>query len=298
MFKSYNYFRSYNGDRKIEDHKKFYKYFSNNVEFGGNHTSRDYLINNRFLETLNTVVSTILRAQPKNILDLGCGAGVYLPLSNYFPDIPYHGVDYAENSIAAAKLAYPNAKFSNGDLFDFKSPKKADLIILSLVLILYEKKADRDKILTTLRNNLSTDGCGIVIVWKDNIFIQICQILSRVIAYARGIPLPQDFMCLHFSEKEMRSDFNRNQLVVVDVKHTSPRYGALECAQYLSLQKYKRNFAEEVELHKKKISLAEFEDFCEDSGSSSLWVRALYKASFLFPSWFAMHSAYIVRKRV
>ena len=32
-------------------------------------------------------MATILRAQPKNILDLGCGAGVYLPLSGMFPNI-------------------------------------------------------------------------------------------------------------------------------------------------------------------------------------------------------------------
>ena len=298
MFRAYNYFRRHNKNKEIKDYKNFYKHFSNKAEFGGKHTHLDYLINNRFLETYSFVMATILRAQPKNILDLGCGAGVYLPLSGMFPNIAYHGVDYAENSIAAAKRAYPNVVFSVGDLFDFETPKKADLVILSLVLILYEEEVDRDKILSTLRKNLSANGYGVVVVWNDLLFIRICHYLSRIFAHATGTPLPKDFMCLYFNEKEMRREFFRNELEVVDVKHTSPRYGALECAQYLSLQKYRRDFSRETQLNEQKMSLNEFEDFCKEAKSDSFWIKLLYKVSFLIPSFFSMHSIYLVKNDV
>lgn len=296
MFRSYNYFQRHNKNKEIKNYKKFYKDFSNRVEFGGDHSSSDYLINKRFADTTNAVMSTVLRTQPKSILDLGCGAGVYLPLSRYFENIPYHGVDYATKAIAAAQKTYPNIKFSKGDLFDFRALKKSDLIILSCVLVLYEKREDRDKILRTLRFNLNTDGTGIVVVWNDTIFIRLCHILSRFIARLKGVALPVDFMCLHFTEREMRTEFKENGFDVVDVIHNSARYGALECAQYLSLKKYKRNFSEEIQLHKKVIPLNEFDDFCNEVGTKKLWVKILYKLSFIFPSWVAMYSTYIVRK--
>ena len=54
---------------------------------------------------------------------------------------------------------------------------------------------------------------------------------------------------------EMKSELRQNGFDIIDVKHTSSKYGAIECAKYLSLRKFKRDFEKENMLHRKKMNL-------------------------------------------
>jgi len=298
MFIRYNFFRRHNENKEIKNYKEFYKHFSNKIEFGGKHSHLDKLINNRFIETTGFVITTILRSQPKTILDLGCGAGLYLPLSGYFSSIRYRGVDYAKKSILAAQKTYPNIDFFEGDLFNFRAPEPADLIILSSVLILYQKSTDRERILKTVSSNLSVDGTALIIVWNHTFVIETCLRVAYFMGRLCGAPRPKDFMGVHFTESEMKSELRQNGFDIIDVKHTSSKYGAIECAKYLSLRKFKRDFEKENMLHRKKMNLNEYQDFCASVGSDSVWVKFIFKISSMFPSFFAMYSVYVIKKNL
>src|SRR4051812_35399721 len=118
MFITYNYYKQYNDGKEIEDHKTFYKTFSNTREFGASFSNYDHLVKNRFMDNFGHLFNIVLRKQPKKILDIGCGNGVNLPIANIFPSIECHGLDYAEASIANAKVQYPNVNFHIGDAFN------------------------------------------------------------------------------------------------------------------------------------------------------------------------------------
>lgn len=65
-----------------------------------------------FLDLIN-------RFKPNNILDIGCGAGVYFKLCEmYFPDMKYTGVDYAEEAVSVAERAWPNGSFAVKNIWD------------------------------------------------------------------------------------------------------------------------------------------------------------------------------------
>lgn len=76
MFYSYNYFRQYNNNEEIKDHKTFYKKFSNEREFGGEFTHLDHLVKTRFANMINPMFNIVLRNHPEKVLDIGCGDGV------------------------------------------------------------------------------------------------------------------------------------------------------------------------------------------------------------------------------
>jgi len=109
MFVYKNYFRQHNDGNEIEDYKEFYKKFSNDREFGGEHTHRDRLIRHRFVDTFGHIYNAIIRRDPKNILDIACGNGSNLLFSHTFPRIDYHGIDYADKTVAVAQKDHPRA---------------------------------------------------------------------------------------------------------------------------------------------------------------------------------------------
>lgn len=96
MFISYNFFCQHNEEKEIQNYKEFYKKFSNTREFGGNFTNFDHLKKNRFMNNIGHMSNIVLRQEPREILDIGCGDGINLPISRLFPNIRYEGIDYAE----------------------------------------------------------------------------------------------------------------------------------------------------------------------------------------------------------
>lgn len=296
MFYTYNYFRQHNNDEEIENYKEFYKKFSNEREFGGNFSHYDHLIKNRFMDMYGHMINIFLRKMPNSVLDIGCGAGINLPLSKWFDFINYTGIDYAEKTLEHSKKMYPNIHFQVQDAFNLNLETKFDLAIISGVLILYKNESDRLKLLENAKNILKDDGLLIAIVWKDSWLLNISIQISKLIAKMKKIKLPEDFMGVHFTEKEAINMFEKANFIVEEKIHTSHLYGALEAVRYLNMKKYKRNFGvAEKELGNEKNQNI-LQDLKKESGSHFL-ISFFYFMAKKFPSSLSMFSIYILSKK-
>lgn len=298
MFVSKTYYRQYNNDEEITDHKEFYKHFSNTREFGGAFTHFDHLVKNRFMNVFQHTYNAVLRKQPNRIIDIGCGAGVNLPLGRLFPGVEYHGIDYAEKAIQASSAIYPEIKFHTMDAFnlDFEGGH-FDLAILSSVLILYKAEADRLRLLAEAGRVLNENGVLLCILWNDAPFLRWSIRLSRLLARMRGVATPEDFLAIHLNEREVRRMFAKSPFELEEVQHTGSLYGLLEIVRYLNLGKYRRTFGAA-----EREGIAEWPqnikaDLIQAAGSPWL-TRFLFVVQRWFPGPFSMYSFYVLRKKV
>lgn len=297
MFHTYNYFRQYNQGKEIKNHKEFYKKFSNEREFGSeNFGHYDHLIKNRFMDIYGHMINIFLRKMPKNVLDIGCGAGINLPLSKWFDFLDYKGIDYAEKTLEHSKKLYPKIDFEVQDAFNLNLSNKFDLVIISGVLILYEEESYRTQLLENAKNVLNENGILVAIVWKDSWLLKSSIKISRVIAKIKSVKLPEDFMGIHFSETEAIHMFDKANLRVEEKIHTSSLYGALESVRYLNMKKYKRNFGKaEKELGSEKNQNI-LKDLQKESDSNIL-MYFYYLFAKYNPSSLSMFSIYVLRKK-
>lgn len=300
MFYTYNYFRQYNNNNEIENHKEFYKKFSNEREFGcgsekGGYNHYDHLVASRFEETFGHITNITLRKLPKKILDIGCGAGVNLPLSRLFPDIHYTGVDYAEKTIAYAQSEYPNIEFHVADAFNLNLKNKFDMIIISSVLILYKSEKDRVSLLQSAKQSLNDDGIIVAVIWNDSFLTKYSIRLSRIIGKILGKKLPMDYMGIHLTEGEAKKMFKKAGLQVLERFHVGVLEGVVESIKYLNLSKYNRVFgSSEKNTHYEKPQNI-LKDIKDDTGSNFLsWL--FLKVSHYFPNAFSMRSIYVLKK--
>ena len=297
MFFTYNYFRQHNDDKKIENHKEFYKKFSNTREFGGSYTHYDHLIASRFSDISGHMSNIILRKIPKNIIDLGCGSGINLPLSNIFPNMKYTGIDYAEKTIENSKKLYPKIDFHVMDIFDLKFEDSVfDLAIISSVLILYKDEKDRIKILKELTRILKKDGVGVLIVYKDSFLLKISIKISRLIAKYKKIKLPEDFMAVHFTKNDMKKFINKTDLEIIETIHTATNFGILESVRYLNMSKYKRSFGADEKQSEYEKNQNILQDL-KNQSNSNLLTSFYYNIAKIFPSLFQFYSIYVVKKK-
>ena len=296
MFYTYNYFRQHNDDKEIKNYKEFYKKFSNEREFGGDFSHYDHLIKNRFMDIYGHMINIFLRKMPKDVLDIGCGAGINLPLSKWFDFVNYTGIDYAEKTLEHSKNVYPRVNFEVQDAFNLNLKQKFDLAIISGVLILYKEESDRLKLLENAKNYLKDDGFLIAIVWKDSWLLKYSIKLSRVIAKIKNIKLPEDFMGVHFSQKEAMDMFEKANFKVEEKIHTSQYYGTLEAVRYLNMKKYKRNFGagEKNMGYEKEQNI--LKDLKKESDSNFLMTFYYFIAKY-FPSSLSMFSIYVLSKK-
>lgn len=296
MFYTYNYFRQHNDNEEIKDYKEFYKKFSNEREFGGgNFQHYDHLIKNRFMDMYGHMINIFLRKMPKKVLDIGCGAGVNLPLSKWFDFVEYSGIDYAEKTLEHSRTVYPNVNFNVKDAFNLDFKEEFDLAIISSVLILYKKEEDRITLLKNAKRALKKDGNLIAIVWNDSWLLNLSVKLSKIIAKRKKIPLPEDFMGIHFTEKESNQMFENAGFKVSEKIHTAHYYGALEAVRYINMKKYTRSFGKaEKELGEGK-PFNILKDLQKESGSNYLMKFYYFMAKY-FPSSLSMFSIYILEK--
>lgn len=298
MFISYNYFKKRNGNKTIQNFKEFYREFSNNHEFGGNFTHYDHLVKNRFCDNLQVVYSAILRKSPKNILDIGCGCGQYLPLSKVFSHIEYNGLDYAEKSIQKAKKEFPNVNFYIRDAFDTKFKKNSfDCIILSSVLILYKSEGDQEKLIKECLRIMKSNGILIIVVWNASPLLYISLIVSRWSAFFLKVDTPTDFNGIHFSKHNLNKLVNKCNAKIIEHQKTSAYYGALECIRYLNFLKYKRNFdsktfESEKQIHPQSI----FKDILKQSSGNKVLVYIFYTLAKFIPSSLSFFSVSIISR--
>jgi ubiquinone/menaquinone biosynthesis C-methylase UbiE len=293
MFETFNYFRQYNNDQDIKDFKSFYRSFSNNREFGGEFTNYDHLVKNRFSNTFQIVYNAALRRMPNKILDVGCGNGVNLPLSKILP-VEYHGLDYAEQSISAARTIYPNVNFHLGDAFSMEFEASTfDMVILSSVLILYKDKRDQERLINECMRVLKPNGVLVLTVWNAAPMLYAAFKISRVLGGLLGENLPQDFNGIHFSRAEVKALAARCNSKVTEVISAGQCYGVLECVRYLNFAKYRRRFGKESEsfVHPQNV----FEDLAEQAGRYRFLTFFCYKLSLVFPSAFSFFSVNMLK---
>lgn len=91
-----------------------------------------------------------------NILEVGPGAGLHIQsLLESSNDASYTGLDYSETMVEACIKNNPNQTFVQGDVLDFKTDVKFDLILsINTVYFL----SDLKKAFTNLKNCLSDIG--------------------------------------------------------------------------------------------------------------------------------------------
>jgi len=295
MFYTNNYFRQHNDNHEIDDYKEFYKKFSNTREFGGKFTHHDHLVKNRFLNVYGHMINIFLRKKPSNVIDIGCGSGINLPLSRFFPQTNFVGIDYAEKALEHSREVYPHVDFHIKDAFNLDYDRKFDVAIISGVLILYKEELDRVKLLENAKESIKDDGVVVAIVWKDSWLLKYSIYLSRLIAKIRRIELPNDFMGVHFTEQDASRMVKKAGMVVDETIHLSAEYGALEAVRYLNMKKYNRDFASgERQLSEKPLNI--LQDLQGESGSRYL-MRLFYWVSTIVPSSLNMYSIYLLKKK-
>ncbi len=298
MFETFNYFRQHNDGNPIHDYKMFYKKFSNTREFGGDFSHMDHLVKNRFMDMLSYIFNIILRKRPDSILDIGCGLGMNLPLSRLLPGIEYHGLDYAEVSLEKARALYPDVKFHVGDAFamPFQSAEY-DLCIISSVLILYKQEHDQRALLTEAARVMKEDGVLVAVVWNDAVLLRWSIKLSRVIARIMGKNLPEDFMGIHFSNREIQRLSDSVGLEVRQLYNVCAEYGLLESIKYLSMAKYNRKFGASESPLGEEIDQNVFNDLLRHSGGARWLVTPMFILYRLMPSLFSMFTICVCKKR-
>lgn len=116
----------------------------------------------RFLE----VVSQLPR-QPKYVLDIGCGYGNYIDaIKQYDPTIDITGIELQEDVVKELQGAYDltndhKLHIFNTNIFDFKSQKSFDLVLLNYVLF-YFNDQDKKRLLTKVSGMLNERGSILV----------------------------------------------------------------------------------------------------------------------------------------
>lgn len=102
----------------------------------------------------HTAYDTILRLNPKSILDIGCCTGDYILAwreAGYKGE--YLGIDITPNFIEASKNRLPNEKFEVANIYEYKSDKKYDIVVCQNVLMhLPDVKSAMDKIFSLSDN--------------------------------------------------------------------------------------------------------------------------------------------------
>jgi len=298
MYAGYHYFRQYNGGREIEDFRSFYKKFSSEREFGGSFSRIDYLLRSRFAGKLDYMFNIILKERPRNILDAGCGNGVNLPLSKVFTNIKYTAVDYAEKTLEMARRDYPDVDFQLQDIFnmDFED-ESFDLAISSDVLCIYNDEEDRMKMINSIKRVLSKNGILVLCVPKETVFLKLSIEISRFIAKAKNISLPNDFGGIYFKKNDIKKMIKRSGLRIQEIIDTGINYGIVESILHLNMKNYKRKFDSSEKLENCSFSQNILRDMKLTTGSPRL-TSLFYYLSKLLPKEMAMINIYIIRKEM
>jgi len=298
MFIAYNDYKKLSDGIDIKDYKSFYKKISNTIEFGGAFTNYDYLVKNRFMNIFGHVYNAVLKRHPANILDVGCGNGVNLPLANIFKFIDYHGLDYAENAVGNARKDYPNIKFHVEDAFATSFEDKTfDMIILSSVLILYKEEQDQINLLKEIKRILADNGIFVLVVWKESFLLKKSIQLSRIIGRLLKQNVPEDFMAVYFSTGDIKRLVNKLNFKITESFHPSALYGVLESVRFLSMSKYNRKYGkaecESAKMHSQNV----LEDLQDQAGKLKFLTKIFYHLSKIFPGLFSHYSVYILENR-
>lgn len=105
----------------------------------------------------------ILKGEPKNILDFGCGVGLNIPyLRGQFKNAKLYGCDISPVSVGIAKKNYPYCDFSViNDTADLERYKDVDCVFISTVLH-HIPENEHKKWINGLYDALSVNGTLVI----------------------------------------------------------------------------------------------------------------------------------------
>jgi 2-polyprenyl-3-methyl-5-hydroxy-6-metoxy-1,4-benzoquinol methylase len=125
----------------------------------------DYLDSETSGAELLEVVKRHSRPKP-SILDLGCGKGANLPLTQATHGL-YHGVDISAEAVNRARsLRRPNATYETADIVGYEPRQSYDVILL-VEVIYYVAPAKIPGLLRGLSESLASEGRMFVEIWDD-----------------------------------------------------------------------------------------------------------------------------------
>lgn len=141
----------------------------------------------------------------KDVLDLGCGTGAYIPLI-----IPYArrivGVDRSQNLLNLAKQKYPQTEFQVADAHHIPFPSHSFDVVIVIGLFEYVNK---EKVIREISRVLRDSGIGIFAVPNKYSF-------SHIVSHVGHKVLGRPYKRREYSVGEMRKLFKENGFEIVD----------------------------------------------------------------------------------
>jgi SAM-dependent methyltransferase len=105
-------------------------------------------------------------ARAKTILDVGCGTGTHARILRDQFNLEVDGVDIDQDMIAIARAKIPEGTFDVGDMSDFDTGQRYDVIVSMFSAIGYVQTLENvTKALKCFREHIKDDGIVIVEPW-------------------------------------------------------------------------------------------------------------------------------------
>lgn len=122
---------------------------------------KDYHAESKILHNL---IQKYKKSAGNTLLDVGCGTGIHAKLlSKYYQT---QGIDLDKKMLAIARKNYPNIKFRQGDMVNFKLKEKFDVIVCLFSAIGYVKSNARlQKTVKNMSQHLVSGGVLFIEPW-------------------------------------------------------------------------------------------------------------------------------------
>ena len=115
-------------------------------------------------KTVRKFIQKYKQSEGDSLLDIGCGTGIHANLLSKYYQV--EGLDIDPKMLAVARKNYPEIRFQQGDMVDFKLKKKFDIIVCLFSAIGYVKTKSRlQKTIKSMSQHLLPGGVVLVEPW-------------------------------------------------------------------------------------------------------------------------------------
>jgi ubiquinone/menaquinone biosynthesis C-methylase UbiE len=115
-------------------------------------------------KTVRKFIQKYKQSEGDSLLDIGCGTGIHANLLSKHYQV--EGLDIDPKMLAVARKNYPEIRFQQGDMVDFKLKKKFDVIVCLFSAIGYVKTKSRlQKTIKSMSQHLLPGGVVLVEPW-------------------------------------------------------------------------------------------------------------------------------------
>lgn len=115
-------------------------------------------------KTVRKFIQKYKQSEGDSLLDIGCGTGIHANLLSKHYQV--EGLDIDPKMLAVARKNYPEIRFQQGDMVDFKLKKKFDIIVCLFSAVGYVKTKSRlQKTIKSMSQHLLPGGVVLVEPW-------------------------------------------------------------------------------------------------------------------------------------